>query len=74
MSDTAGEHAKEEFKPTKALVGAGIGVIVTGLGALAVAATDNVITPQEWITVTIAVLTAAGGIFGGVYGTTNNPK
>lgn len=40
-----------------------IGAIVTGLGALSVAVSDDHITAQEWITVAIATLVALGGVW-----------
>lgn len=40
------------------------GSVTTGLGALAVAFADNVVTTQEWITVVIAALGAFGVIWG----------
>jgi hypothetical protein len=34
------------------------GAITTGLGAYAVAVSDNVVTQQEWVTVAIATVSA----------------
>jgi hypothetical protein len=39
------------------------GSIATGLGALAVAYSDNVITNQEWVTIGIATFGALGVIW-----------
>lgn len=40
-----------------------IGAIITGLGTLSVAYSDDHISNQEWITVAIATLTALGGVW-----------
>lgn len=40
-----------------------VGSIVTGLGTILVALEDNVINAQEWVTATIAFLTALGVIW-----------
>jgi len=40
------------------------GAISAGLGSLAVAFADNHVTTQEWITVAIATLGAAGVVWG----------
>jgi hypothetical protein len=74
MSDTKPEHAAEGTTATKAIVGSAIAIAVTFLGALSVAIADNVVTGQEWVTIASATLIAAGGVFGGVYATTNTPK
>lgn len=68
-----GEH-EAATKATKAQVGGVIGAIVAGLGALSVALTDNVITAGEWVAIASATLVALGGVFGGVYAVTNDPK
>lgn len=59
---------------TKAYVGAAIATAVAVLGSVGVALTDNVITPAEWVAASLAGLVALGGVFGGVYVTTNRPK
>lgn len=38
--------------------------VVAGLGSFAVAVSDNVVTTQEWVTVAIATVTAAGVVWG----------
>ena len=62
------------FTNGKAVIAGVIGVAISGLGGVSVALADNVISPQEWITIGITVLVAAGGLFGGVYGVANHPK
>jgi hypothetical protein len=47
-------------KYLKALYGA----VAAGLGTLSVAYSDNVVTGQEWVTIAIAVVGAAGVIWG----------
>lgn len=68
------EHVATPTTATKAWVGSAITVALGGLGAVAVALTDNVVTVQEWVTIAVATLTAAGGVFGGVYAAVNRPK
>jgi len=58
----------------KAIVGATIGAAIAGLSSLAIALDDAAVSAQEGIYVAIATLTALGGVYGGVYATTNNPK
>lgn len=58
----------------KAIVG---GVVATGvafLGSLGVALEDGVVNGVEWVTISLATLIAFGGVFGGVYQTTNRVK
>lgn len=57
----------------KAYVGAAIAAIGAGLGALATALDDGVVNSQEATFIAIAVVTTLGGVFGGVYATTNKP-
>jgi hypothetical protein len=38
--------------------------VISGLGSFAVAVADNVVTTQEWVTVAIATVTAAGVVWG----------
>ena len=57
----------------KAYVGAAIAAVVAGLSTAVTALDDGVISAQEGITITIAVLVSLGGVFGGVYGVTNKP-
>ena len=61
-------------KPTKAVVGA---IIATGIavgGSLVTALSDDVISPAEIIIACVVGLTALGGVYGGVYNTTNAIK
>lgn len=57
----------------KAYVGAAIAAVVAGLSTAVTALDDGVISAQEGITITIAVLVSLGGVFGGVYSVTNKP-
>ncbi len=57
----------------KAYVGAGIAAVVAGLSTAVTALDDGVISAQEGIGIAIAVLVSIGGVFGGVYATTNKP-
>jgi hypothetical protein len=68
-------HAElTQYKATKATVGAAISIVLAFLASLVTALTDNTITPVEWLIASIAALTIAGAVFGGVYNTTNAPK
>jgi hypothetical protein len=40
-----------------------IGCLVAGLGALAAALDDNTVSTQEWVTIMLAALIAAGGVW-----------
>jgi len=74
------------FKATKAIVGAGIAVVLAFLGSVVTAMApvvdaagtvveaQGVINSTEWVTASIAALVVAGGVFGGVYTTTNDVK
>jgi hypothetical protein len=55
-------------------VGGAIAALVAGLGVIFTGLDDNLITQQEWIGAAIATLVALGGVFGGVYATTNKLK
>lgn len=57
----------------KAYVGAVIAAAVAGLSSAVVALDDGAISAQEGITIAIAVLVSLGGVFGGVFATTNKP-
>lgn len=57
----------------KAYVGAAIAAVVATLGVIATGLDDGVISSQEAVNATIAGLLALGGVFGGVYATTNKP-
>lgn len=57
----------------KAYVGAVIAAAVAGLGVTATALDDGAISGQEGVYIAIAVLVSLGGVFGGVYATTNKP-
>lgn len=57
----------------KAYVGAAIAAIVAGLGATITALDDSVISTQETVTIALAVFVSLGGVFGGVWATTNKP-
>lgn len=65
--------ADDPSKPTKAIVAGVIGAVGAGLSALVTALSDGVVTPQEWATITLAVVVTAGGAFGGTFAATN-PK
>lgn len=52
---------------TKAWFAGAIATVVAFLGALITAATDNVVTGQEWLVVALATVTALGGVAGGTY-------
>jgi hypothetical protein len=54
----------------KTYIKAIIATLVAALGALATALTDDVVTGSEWVTVALAAVVAAGG----VYGIANRPK
>lgn len=43
---------------------AAAGAVVAGLTALGTALTDGAVTPTEWCTVGVAVLTAGGAVYG----------
>lgn len=57
----------------KAIVGAAIAAAVAGVGALVTALDDGVVTTQEGAVIALAVLVSLGGVFGGVWATTNKP-
>lgn len=63
-----------KYTAAKAYVGAAIAAVIAGLGAAFTALEDGSVNGQEWITITLAVLISIGGVFGGVYATTNKPK
>lgn len=65
-------HA-EKVSAAKAYVGAAIAAVVAGLSTAVTALDDGVISSQEGIGIAIAVLVSIGGVFGGVYATTNKP-
>lgn len=58
----------------KAYVGAAIAALVAGLGVVFTGLDDGLISQQEWVGAAIATLVALGGVFGGVYATTNHVK
>lgn len=58
---------------TKAIVGAVYSGVVAFLGGLAIALTDNVVTPLEWVTIAGATVVATGGSAGFVYYVPNKP-
>lgn len=57
----------------KAYVGAAIAAAVAGLGVFATALDDGAVSSQEGAYIAIAVLVSLGGVFSGVYATTNKP-
>ncbi|QRI45069.1 membrane protein [Microbacterium phage Shocker] len=57
----------------KAYVGAAIAAVVAGLGALVTALEDGAVTGQESAVIALAVFVSLGGVFGGVWATTNKP-
>ena len=41
-----------------------VGALVAGLGALTTALSDGSVTASEWVTVALATVVAAGGVWG----------
>ena len=57
----------------KAVVGSVYSGLVAFLGGLAIALTDNAMTPLEWVTIAGATVVATGGAAGLVYYVPNKP-
>lgn len=53
--------------PAKAIAASVATVAVTFLTALGVAMTDNVVTPQEWITIAVATIVGTGLVGGSTF-------
>lgn len=71
---TTSQNAQTKTTAAKAYVGAGIAALVAGGGVLLTALDDGVVTAQEGVAIGLAILVSLGGVFGGVYVTSNKPK
>lgn len=69
----SGSTPNPKVSAAKAYVGSAIAAVVATLGVIATALDDNAISAQEGTYAAIAGLLALGGVFGGVYATTNKP-
>lgn len=68
------EQAPVQTTAAKAVVGSIIAAVAAGLGAAITALDDGVVTGQEGLIIALAVVVSLGGVYGGVYATTNRPK
>jgi hypothetical protein len=66
--------APPTYTASKAWAGATISIVLGFLASLITALADDKVTAVEWLIATVAALTIAGSVFGGVYATTNRVK